>query len=312
MAEFELPDIKKGAEDPVDDLKVEIVDDTPPADRNRTPLPKEIVEDLERDDLEEYSEKVQKRLSQMKKVWHDERREKEKAAREREEALQFAQNAIAENKQLKQRLGHGEKVFISEVTKSATAELAAAKDALERAYESGNAKSVADAQIALNDAQSKLREYKQFKPSLQEDNFEVKPQVQQVPATPKAPSDSKAEAWREKNTWFGANKGMTAFALGLHEELVEAGIDPRSDNYYQRVDSTMRKRFPENFEEEQTEERSEPPSPRKTNTVVAPATRSSAPRQIRLSSSQASIAKKLGLTPEAYARELMKLENNNG
>jgi len=314
MADFELPDIKKDVDKSADDFKVEVVDDTPPADRNRTPLPKEVVEDLDKDDLEEYSDKVKKRLSQMKKAWHDERREKEAASREREEAIQFANQTFHENKQLKQRLGNGEKVFISEVTKATLAEVAAAKDQLTRAYEEGDAKKITDAQEILTDAKIKLKEVSNFKPSLQTEEFNVKPPVQQARVAPKPQVDTKAESWREKNEWFGVNKGMTAFALGLHEELVDAGIDSRSEDYYRRIDSTMRKRFPEEFEEaaSQTEEKDERPSPRKTSTVVAPATRSSAPRQVRLSSSQASIAKRLGLTPEAYARELMKLENNNG
>jgi hypothetical protein len=313
MAEYELPDIKIDAPESADDVKVEIVDDTPPEDRNRTPLPKEVVEDLDKDDLEEYSDKVKKRLSQMKKAWHDERREKERVDREREEALQFAQRAYTENTQLKQRLGHGEKVFVDQMTKAANAELVTAKEHLKQAYEQGDAEKITEAQEVLTDVKIKLKEISRFKPSGQEKNTVVQQPPQQARAAPQPQSDPKAEAWRDKNTWFGANKGMTAFALGLHEELVEAGIDPRSDTYYQRVDNTMRKRFPEEFGDDfsQTEER-EKPAPRKTSTVVAPATRSTAPRSIRLSSSQAAIAKRLGLTPEAYARELIKLENNNG
>jgi hypothetical protein len=313
--DFKFPDEKvEAAQDSADNFKVEVVDDTPAEDRNRAPLPKTIVEELEKDDLEEYSEKVQKRLSQMKKVWHDERREKERASREREEALTFAQRAYEENKQLKQRLGQGEKVFITEVTKAATMEAAQAKDSLKRAYEAGDAEQIAEAQEALTNAQLKLREFQQFKPSLQEDNFDVQHQAQQVPTVQQAHSDPKAESWREKNTWFGPNKRMTAYALGLHEELVESGADPRSDDYYRQVDTEMRRRFSDYFGEESptTEDRDNKPAYRKTSTVVAPATRSTAPRSIRLSSSQAAIAKRLGLTPEAYARELIKLENSNG
>lgn len=314
---IELPDIKKPeAEGSDEDFKVEVVDDTPPEDRGRTPLPKEVVEELDKDDLDEYSDKVQKRLSQMKKAWHDERREKETAAREREEALAFAQKAYQENQALKQRLGHGEQVFATEMTKAATAEVAAAKEKLKQAYEDGDAGKITDAQEALTDAKLKLKEVARFKPTLQRQNPAVQQQTQQVRAAPQAAPqvDRKAEAWRERNDWFGTNKGMTAFALGLHEELVESGEDPQSDSYYQKVDKTMRKRFPEAFEDEQLahEEKVEKPAPRKTTTVVAPATRTTAPRSIRLTSSQAAIAKRLGLTPEAYARELMKLENNNG
>ena len=314
MAEFELPDIKNGPEEGSEDFKVEVVDDTPPEDRNRTPLPKEVKEELDKDDLEEYSAQVKKRLGQMKKAWHDERREKESAEREKEEALQFAQRAYQENQALKQRLGQGEKVFASEMTKAVNNEVSVAKDKLKQAYESGDADKITEAQELLTDAKLRQKDISRFRPSLQEDNSAVQPQTQQVQAAPRPQIDRKAEAWREDNDWFGANKGMTAFALGLHEELVESGVDPRSDAYYQTVDKTMRKRFPDYFgdAQTQTEEREEKPAPRKTSNVVAPATRSTAPRSIRLSSSQAAIAKRLGLTPEAYAREVMKLENNNG
>ena len=312
--EFELPELKKGAENVSDEMNIEVVDDTPPEDRNRQPLPKEIVNELENDDLDEYSDKVKKRLSQMKKVWHDERREKERAAREKEEALAFAQRAHQENQVLRQRLGHGEKIFASEMTKAATLEMDTAKNRLKQAYETGDAELIAEAQDKLTDAKLKLRDFQQFKPSLQSDNNAVQPQLQTNNTPQQVVPDRKAEAWRDQNSWFGEDEEMTALALGLHEKLVRSGIDPRSDVYYQQVDSTMRKRFPDYFGEAQThsEEREEKPAPRKTSTVVAPATRSTAPRSIRLSSSAAAIAKRLGITPEAYARELMKLENNNG
>ena len=313
MAEdYELPDLKKPEAAEADDFKIEVVDDTPEQDRGRKPLPKEIVEEIDNDPLDEYSEKVQNRIKQMKKVWHDERREKERAAREREEALQFAQKALEENKQLKQRLGVNERAFFNEATRAATNELATAKDRLKQAYETGDAERITEAQEALTDIKLKLREVEKFRPPLHEPNNAVQPQ-QQVRAAPQV-VDPKAEAWRQRNTWFGDNEEMTALALGLHQKLVRSGIDPRSDDYYRQIDSIVKKRFPEEFEEAvfQTEEREEKPAPRKTTTVVAPATRSTAPRSVRLTSTEAAIAKRLGLTPEAYAREKMKLESNNG
>jgi hypothetical protein len=307
--EFKFPDETPEAA-PEDKLEIEVVDDTPEQDRGRAPMPKEIVKELEEDDLDEYSEKVKKRLGQMKKVWHDERREKEREAREKAEALRYAQQVAEENKQLKQRLGQGHKVLLNEVTKAATNEYAVAKEKLKQAYESGSADQIADAQEALTDAKIRIKEYERYKPSLQEEDYSVQPPKLAEP--PKSVSDPKAEAWREKNTWFGANKGMTAFALGLHEELVESGFDPRSDEYYARVNSTMRKRFPDYFEDDQpqTTEKEEKPAPRtKAANVVAPVTRSTAPKQVRLTSTQVALAKRLGITPEAYAKELMKQEN---
>ena len=275
---------------------------------------KKIVDELEKDDLEEYSDKVKQRLSQMKKVWHDERREKEAATREKEEALRFAQAKDNEIKELRQKLGAGEKKWVEDATKASEIEIASAKAKLKQAYESGDAELITEAQEALTDAKIKLKEHQYFKPSLQSEEKGVESE-QQVQAAPQV-IDPKAAKWREKNTWFGADPEMTASALGLHEKLVRSGVDPRSEDYYQRVDATMRKRFPEYFEEEEPQTRqtepetkdSETKSPRKSANV-APVTRSTAPRQIRLTTTQVALAKKLGLTNEAYAKELMKLEN---
>jgi hypothetical protein len=293
-------------------IEIEIVDDTPAADRNREPLPKEIVDELEKDDLEEYSDKVKKRLGQMKKVWHDERRAKDSASREREEALRYAQLKEEENRQLKQRLGVGEKMFAEELTKSANIELVNAKDQLKQAYESGDSSAIADAQEALTDVKFKIRDVQSFKPTLQTESDGVEGESQQVKPQQKQVPDLKAESWRGKNTWFGADEEMTALALGLHEKLVRSGVDPRSDDYYRQVDETMRKRFPENFEEERNQTEATNRLPRKAANVVAPATRSTAPSRVRLTQTQLALSKKLGLTPEAYAKEVVKLENYNG
>ena len=168
---FKFPDEAEDRKDEARDegLEVKVVDDTPEADRNRVPMPKEIVDELEKDDLEEYSDKVKTRLSQMKKVWHDERREKESALREREEAFRFAQAKDQEIKALRERLGAGEKKWAEDATKATEVEVAAAKDKLKKAYESGDSDQIAEAQEALTDAKIKLKEREYFKPSLQHD-----------------------------------------------------------------------------------------------------------------------------------------------
>jgi hypothetical protein len=320
--EFKFPDeasAEKAEEkqEATNELDIKIEDDTPPEDRGRVPMPKEVVQELDNDDLEEYSEKVKKRLGQMKKVWHDERREKERALREKEEALRFAQAREQEIKQLKQRLGNGEKAYIQEVTKAASNDLVVAKERFKQAYEAGDAERIAEAQEALAEAKFRIKQYENFKPSLQNEEARVQ-QYQQYQAPPEtqAVSDPKAEAWREKNTWFGADEEMTALAMGLHEKLVRSGIDPRSDDYYDRVNATMRKRFPEYFgiEEEREEKpqtkQEEKPARTKPATVVAPVTRATAPRQIRLTPSQVAIAKKLGLSNQEYAKAMIELEAN--
>ena len=314
--EFKFPDekIEVTAEVEAEGLNVEIVDDTPPEDRGRVPLPKEVLDKAVDDPLDEYSDKVQARIKQLRKGVHDERREKERASREREEALAFAQQIHQENQSLKQRMGQNTQAYVNEATRSASVEVEMAVEKMEQAYESGDAKRISKAQSDLIDAKSKLREYQQFRPSLQEEETSVQQaqQAQQARQVPRTQADPKAETWRQNNTWFGTDEEMTALALGLHEKLVKSGVDPRSDDYYQKVDQTMKKRFPDYFGEIAPPE-PEPERPvRKTNNVVAPATRSTAPRQVRLTASQASIAKKLGLTPEAYAREMIKLENDNG
>lgn len=313
LEEYKFPDEADKAEEKQvnteDDLSIDIVDDTPPEDRGRKPLPKEIVEELEKDDLEDYSDKVKKRLSQMKKVWHDERRAKEEAAREREEALRYAQAQSEENRKLKQQLGYGQKMYIQQATRSAEADIEAAKARLKQAYEEADADKLTAAQEALTDAKLKLKDYQRYTPSLQDEEEGV--QQPQQTRQPTITVDPKAEAWRQRNSWWGVDKEMTALALGLHDKLVNDGIDPRSDEYYQRIDKTIRKRFPENFEEENVEQE-KPVQRTKAANVVAPATRASAPRQVRLTASAVAIAKRLGITPEQYAKEVLKLENGNG
>jgi len=320
VEEYKFPDEQEKVESKQevnDEIEIKVEDDTPEEDRGRKPLPKEVVEELEGDDLDEYSEKVKKRLGQMKKVWHDERRAKEAALREREEALRFAQAREQEIKQLKQRLGNGEKAYIQEVTKAANNDLGVAKERLKQAYEAGDAGKITEAQEALTEAKLRIKQYENFQPSLQEDFTGVQPNQQyQVPPAPQPVADPKAEAWKDKNPWFGTDEEMTALALGLHEKLVRSGVDPRSDDYYDRVNATMRKRFPDYFDAEVEEEKptqtreAEKPSRTKPANVVAPVTRGTAPRQVRLTPTQVAIAKKLGLSNEQYARELMKLEIN--
>jgi hypothetical protein len=318
--EFKFPDEQeaevKAAPEPEFEVKIE--DDTPEEDRGRKPLSKRTVEELENEDLDEYSEKVKKRLSQMKRVWHDERREKERALREREEALRFAQMRDQEAKQLRERLGQNEQAFIKEAQKYANFDLSSAKERLKQAYEAGDSEKIAEAQELLTDAKLKIQTISRVKPSLQQNEGRVEQAQQaQVPqefSQPKA--DPKAKSWQEKNTWFGEDEEMTALALGLHEKLVRSGVDPNSDEYYRRVDETMRKRYPEAFEDAEEDDdkpqtrQVEKPVRTKPANVVAPVTRGTAPRQVRLTPTQVAIAKKLGLSNEQYAKELMKLETN--
>jgi hypothetical protein len=307
--EFKFPDEVEAKKDgtPSDSLVIEVEDDTPEQDRGRTPLPKPLVEELEKDELEDYDEKVKTKLKQMRKVWHDERREKEAALREQQEAVTLAQKLFEENKKIKNLLASGEKEYVATAQKAAEMELEAAKQALKQAHEEFDAEKIVEAQQAMQLANLSVMQAKNFKLApLQEEETPVKmPQTaQSVEPRP----DEKAIAWQKRNTWFGKNRGMTAYALGLHQELEENGVDVGSNEYYSELDKTLRKRFPEFFEED------EPPAVQKTRatTVVAPATRSTASNKVKLKTSQINLAKKFGLTPEQYAREVMKLESQNG
>jgi hypothetical protein len=296
-----------------DDIDLEITeDDIPAADRGKEPLPKEKVEELENDTLEDYSERVKQRMAQLKKVWHDERRAKESADRERQEAIRFAQQIAEENKKLKTTLSSGETTYIETLKNALESELALAKESYRKAYDTGETDSIIDAQQKMNDAQFRLSQAKQYEPrfknTLQENENPVYIQQNEQPSFK---PDDKALKWQESNDWFGKDEEMTSLALGLHEKLVRSGISPTSDEYYRRIDSTMQKRFPEHFGDATLDE--ETPAQRtKPSTVVAPATRSTAPKKVRLTKTQVALAKKFGLTPEQYARETLKLENANG
>ena len=296
------------------EVDIEVQDDTPEEDRGRTPLPKEIVEELEADELEEYSDKVKTRLKQMKKVWHDERRAKEAAFREQQEAITFAQQTIEENKRLKSRLSEGEKSFLDTAKGAAELEMEMAKRAYKEAYEAGDSDKVVEAQAKLSEVNFKLQRIKDYRPSLQTPEIEVNSNQQQQVQVPRP--DQKTLAWQERNTWFGVDEEMTSLALGLHQKLEKQygkGF-VGTDEYWDRVDTTIRKRFPEQFEEEEIKTTNGGGKPvtrtDRPATVVAPASRSTSSKKIVLKQSQLNIAKRLGLTPEQYAREYAKTMEN--
>ena len=298
------------------ELEIEEEDDTPPEDRNKEPLPEKIVKELEEDNLEDYSDRVKQRMAQLKKVYHDERRAKEEAAREKEEAIAYAQKVYQQNQKLQTTLSSGEEDYLKTLIGSAEKELALAKRDYREAYDSGDTDKIVESQALMNSAQYKLSQASNLKPQYRASQTpENSVQSPQEVTRPRAPQpDVKAQAWQAKNQWFGKDEEMTSLALGVHERLVRSGIQPTSDEYYLRIDETMQKRFPENFEVNLVETSLEPekPSQRKPSNVVAPASRSTAPKKVRLSKTQVAFAKKLKLTPEQYAREMIKLENANG
>jgi len=307
--EFKFPDEQETSAE-VDSFEIEIEDDTPPEDRNRQPLPKEMVKDLEEDELEDYSEGVKERIKQLKKVWNDERREKDAAIREQQEAINYAKQVMEENRALKGRLSTGEQHFINTYKSAVEMEMDNAKREYKDAYDQGDSDRLLEAQEKLNQAQFKLQKANEFVPSRQPEEVNVQPATNPAPRP-----DQRAIAWQERNEWFGKDEEMTSLALGLHQKLVaQYGTSyPSTDEYWKKVDETMKRRFPENFgdgdEGDATQKSQRPTRPA---SVVASADRSTPSKKVRLKQSQVLIAKKLGLTPEQYVREMMKLEAKNG
>lgn len=297
------------------DIEVSIQDDTPEEDRNRDPLPEEIVKELEADELEDYSEKVKIRLKQMKKVWHDERRAKESADRERQEAISLAQRLVEENKKLKEKTSGAETALIASFKESAARALKDAQAAYKEAFESGDSDRLVEAQQQLTAAQFKVGQAERYKSTpLQNQEASVNSGNKQE-QKPAVKADSKALAWQERNDWFGKNRLMTAMALGLHEDLVEKHGQSyaSTDEYYSRIDKTIREKFPEEFPDStHAVNTKNGRSANKPASVVAPVSRTTSSKKVVLTESQVRLAKKLGITPEQYAREFMKQESFNG
>jgi hypothetical protein len=279
--------------------EIEVVDDTPPEDQGRKPM-EEPPKDYTDDELSKYDESVRKRIKHFSKGYHEERRAKEAAQREKEEALRLAQAVTEENKKLKGSLSEGQSALLEQAKKVVENELEQAKRKYKEAYESGDSEALVNAQEELTAVKIKADKVNNFKPTpLQDEKTEV--QTEQINQAP-AQVDPKLQAWQDQNQWFGANKRATAYALGLHEDLVNEGIQAGSDVYYKRIDADMRERFPDLFESEKRENAATSPKPK--SNIVAPATRSTAPKKVVLTQTQVNIAKRLGVPLELYARKV--------
>jgi hypothetical protein len=314
--EFKFPDEVEDKGLPLeDDFEIEIEDDTPPEDRNKEPMPKDIVDKLDKDELDQYEGETKEKFKQLKKVWNDERRRADSAQREQQEALALAKKAIEENKALKAKLSDGEQMLVSSYKESVQNEMDLAKKEYREAYDSGDADKLIEAQEKLTSAKIRADRIANYRPPVEEPLQDKDFVVQREEPVQVAP-DRRAQSWQNRNQWFGQDEEMTSLALGLHEKLKRNGVHIGSDQYYDEIDKTIRRRFPEVFETKEAEPAKEDEPQRtgrpKASTVVAPATRSTSPRKIRLTTSQVLIAKKLGLSPEQYAREMTKLEAQNG
>jgi len=286
-------------------FEVDIIDDTPEEDKPRRPEDTEaqIPED---DEIASYGENVQKRIKQLKFEYHEERRRKEEAARLQDEAVDYARKVYEENQRLRKTLEEGEGVLVQQAKGRVEAELERAKSAYKEAYETGDPDKLIEAQEKLNNLQNEKFRVESYKPKPQQAQ-EQPVQLQQKPKVPE--QDAKTKAWAAQNEWFGNDSEMTGYAFGVHESLVKQGVNPQSqaDEYYNRIDESMRQRFPDKFGGQQVEA-----APvRQAGSVVAPAGRSAKkPRRVQLTSTQVALAKRLGLSAEQYAAQLLKESSN--
>jgi len=305
---IEKPSEKK-AEAATDEFEIEIEDDTPPADRGKKALPPN---DLQEEELSEYSKKVQERMKTLSRTYHDERRAKETIMREREALEQYAKQLVQENEQLKSQSNHSHNALIESAKKQVESELAFATQQYKKAYESGDTELIVAAQQALNTAQIRADKVSALKPKTIEQSKEaLQPQknnVQSQAPIPREASvrDEKADAWRANNPWFGDNDEMTAWALGMHKMLERSGYDLQSDEYYEKINSRARQLFPEAFAEEINAEPEAAPQQKPSN-VVAPATRSTSPHKVKLTKSELAMASRLNVPPHRYAEHALKL-----
>jgi hypothetical protein len=306
MEEYKFPD--EINPEVKDEIEVEIVDDVPEGDRNREALTESPEPD--ENELASYSDRVKKRIGVLQRAFHDERRAKEQSARERDEAMSYANSIVAKNKSLVQK-SNDDTSLLHETWKSkAESDLDNAKKTYKSAYESGDSDAIVDAQDALNRATMRHENSISFKPTLQTQEIPVEPE-NSVRTAP--PPDDAAVSWASKNSWFGKDRLMTGMAYGLHEELISSGIHPQRDaaKYYGEINQQMRKRFPDYGWGDS--EGKEPRQKTSTN-IVAPVTRtSSGGKKVSLTQTQVAIAKRLNIPLAEYAKQVAVLESmNNG
>ena len=286
-------------------IEVEEVDDRPVSDRvapRDAAAPKDF--DIPDEELLQYSENVQKRIKQLSYERHEERRQKEAAQRQNDEAVKFAEQVMRERDGLRDTIAKGNEALYTVTQAKFDSELEAAEKTYRDAYEEGDTDKIVDAQKNLTEISVDKKQFEQYKP---EEPGTVAPS-QPPEEQPQVTIDPKAKEWLSNNKWFGQGPGrnaeMTGFAYGVHEDLVTQGVDPRtkSDDYYAEVDRRLRERFPEHFGGVEETRGDAPPQP-----VVASARRTGGKsRKVQLTRSQVDLARKLGITKEQYATQLAK------
>jgi len=309
MSEFKFPDEveKESPKESKDEVEIELVDDTPEVDRGREPLEKAVIEPSE-DELASYSKNVQARMKELTRVRHDERRAKEAIAREKQDLERIAQQLYEENNQLKQYVQTGSKQYIDQSKTLAVNELESARMAYKKAQEAFDADAILAAQESLLEAKMKVNALNNIRQTpLQQPQNRVQPQQY---TAPEPQLDEKTLRWQAKNQWFSAEgfEDVSSYALGLHKKLINAGYDPRSDEYFNEIDTRVKDKFPEVFGNERAKSNE---SHRRPVSVVSPAARSSGKKTIQMTPRAMALVKKFGITPQQYAIQQAKLENSN-
>ena len=303
-----------------EELEIDIVNDTPEDDRrpprNETQQAEPVNED---DELKGYSESVQKRIKRLKYEFHEERRQKERADRERSEALTYASALQQQIEQYRQQNEASQRALIHTSAKQKGSELEAAKKMLKEAYEAGDTDKMAEAQESISVLANEKRVLDSYTPPNPSSVSYLQPatpqEVQQPvasrPAQPQA--SAKAVLWKENNPWFGDDMTLTGYAIDIHNKLINAGVDAESDQYYEAIDSAVnkfRKSIPGQAEAKPAQTQSTKPK----NGVVVSSSRTPSGKTrttVQLTESALAVAKRLGITPQQYAKELLKQQKEN-
>jgi len=293
--------------DSENEIDIEIIDDVEAKPEKKEKVFAEDVKDKPVDEeILNVDKGVQKRIDQLTAKHHEERRQKEQAAKLRDEAIKYAQQIKSENDRLSRLVNDGQQYLGKQAEERAEFAKQAAQQKYKEAYEQGNTEEMVAAQEALTRATMDAASAEQFNARIPEEEFVPQQQEQFVPQQQMPPRpDDKAISWQAKNQWFGNDPEMTSFAYGVHEKLVrEENIDPASDEYYERIDSRMKSVFPDFFGSEEKQA----VSSNSQSSVIAPATRNNGakPRKVQLTATQVALAKRLGVTPEQYANQLVK------
>jgi len=293
--------------DSENEIDIEIIDDVEAKPEKKEKVFAEDVKDKPVDEeILNVDKGVQKRIDQLTAKHHEERRQKEQAAKLRDEAIKYAQQIKSENDRLSRLVNDGQQYLGKQAEERAEFAKQAAQQKYKEAYEQGNTEEMVAAQEALTRATMDAASAEQFNARIPEEEFVPQQQEQFVPQQQVPPRpDDKAISWQAKNQWFGNDPEMTSFAYGVHEKLVrEENIDPASDEYYERIDSRMKSVFPDFFGSEEKQA----VSSNSQSSVIAPATRNNGakPRKVQLTATQVALAKRLGVTPEQYANQLVK------